>query len=419
MNSYQYILLYLLIILNIFSVILAAYPENYTIPYLFSVHIGSHSTEIKMLLNSFSSNNILFTNTNRKFSKEIASGRKSDVYMDKLEFNGHIIPEFAFTLSLDHTSLNFHEIQGEFGLGIDRDNKNDLIENLFINQIITKRKIILETSENLIDNIINTITESDIDEFKYCNLTRKSDLEDIYDQAWICELSHLFEKENNIDENNIKSSWKNAKEINSRAVFDTRQKYIILPIKYLDNFKNLWNLENCETIFDESLNQKYFKCDYKIYEIIKDDISIYFLIDGHAFKFTFDELFETEGNYKISLIRFTNTISNSNLFIFGIPLFKKYNVMFDYENKRLGFKGENIIDFTEYYNDWIEEKSVIKINENNVVSFGTPSEKAIMVIGAIIGGIIILYVLFVVIRDNKRNGSNKIHSNFVEQVKDY
>jgi hypothetical protein len=418
MNSYHYRLLSLLILSYIFSGILAAYPENYTIPYLFSVRIGSHSTEIKLLLNSFSSNNILFTNTNRKYSKEISAGRKSDVYMDKLEFSGHIIPEFAFSLQLDNTGLNSPEIQGEFGLGIDKDNRNDLIENLFVNQIITKRKIILETSNNLVENIIHTITESDANEFKYCNLTRKSDLDNLYDEAWVCELSHLIEEDINIDEKNIKSVWENAKEIHSRAVFDTRQKYIILPIKYLDDFK-FYGIEKCEVIFDESLSQKYFKCNNKVYEKIKDDISLYFLIDGYGFKFSINELFQSEGDYKSSLIRFTNTISNSNLFIFGIPLFKRYKIMFDYENKRLGFKGENIIDFSEYYNDWKEEKSVIKINESNVASFDLQNEKIIMVIGAFIGGIIILYVLFFMIRDNKRNNINKIHSNFVEQVKDY
>ena len=418
MKPNQNYLLFLIILLNIFFIIFTAYPENYTIPYLFSVRLGRESTEIKLLLNSFSSNNILFTNSNRKYSKEISLGRKSDVYMNKLEFNGHIIPEFPFSLSLDNTGLNSSEIQGEFGLGIDKDNRNDFIELLFINQIISKRIIILETSSNLLDNKINTMKESDINEYKFCNLTRKSDLDDLYNESWVCELSHLIEEESNFTKESIKSKWEKAKEINARAVFDTRQKFIILPIKYLENFKNLLNLKDCEEIFDESLSQKYFKCENKIFDKNKDD-TIYFVIDGLGFHFTSNELFQNEGNCKISIIRFTNTISNSNLFIFGIPLFKRHNIMLDYENKRLGFKGSNIIDFTEYYNDWIEEKSIIKINDSNVVSIDLVNEKIIMIVGAIIGGIIILYVLFFIIRNNKRNDLNKTHSNFIEQVKDY
>ncbi len=93
--------------------------------------------------------------------------------------------------------------------------------------------------------------------------------------------------------------------------------------------------------------------------------------------------------------------------------------MFDYENRRVGFKGENIINFTEYYYNWKEKETVIKINESNIVSVEWTNEKIIMAVGAVIGGIILMYVIFFVIRNSKRNDANKIHSSFVEEVKDY
>ena len=415
----QYILFPIFILVNIFSVSLASYPENYTIPYLFSVRIGSQSTEINLLLNSFSSNNILFSNSNRKFAKEISKGRMSDAFMDKLEFNGQIIPEFPFSLILDNTGLNSPDIQGEFGLGIDKDGRNDLIENLFINQIISKRKIILETSKDLENNKIETNTESDVNEFKYCNLTRKSDLDNIYNEIWICELSHLIEGEKEFETKLLKLKWEKAKQIRGRALFDTRQKFIILPINYLKQFKRFWQLDNCEEIFDKALDQKYFKCSNKIYKGVNYNNTVTFIIDGYGIQFSIDELFENDGNFTNSIIRFTNTISNSNLFIFGIPLFKKYNIMFDYENKRVGFKGDNIIDFTKFYNDWKEEETVIKIHESNAISIAWTNEKIIMIIGTIIGVLIILYVLFFIIRESKRSNENKMNSKFVEEVKDY
>ena len=419
MKAYQYILFFNIIFLNLYSYINTAYPDNYTIPYLYSIRIGSQSKEIKLLLNSLSSNNFLFSNSNKKYFKEISEGRLSDAYIDKIEFNGQVISDFPFNLILDNTGFNSPEIQGEFGLGIDKDNRNDLIENLFSNQIITKRKIILETSDNLKENKININAESIINEFKFCNLTRKSDLDNFYNEAWVCELSHIIEEDKNIDSKNLNSSWDNAISIRARALFDTRQKYIILPIKFYEIFENFWNLDECEELFDESLDLEYFSCDNKTYEKIKNDKPIYFIIDGYGFKFNFNELFQNDGNIKNSIIRFTNTISNSNIFIFGIPFFKKYDIMFDYENKRVGFKGDNIIDFTKLYNNWKDEETVIKINESNVISILWKDEKVMMIIGAIIGGIIILYVLFFVIRSMKRDDSNKIHSNFVEQVKDY
>jgi hypothetical protein len=407
----KYTILSFQISLILISGIISSYPENYTMPYLFSVRIGRQSTEISLLLNSFSSNNILFTNSNRKYSKEISSKRKMDVFMDKLEFNAHIIPDFPFSLILDNTELNSPGIQGEFGLGIDKENRNDLIENLFSNQVISKRKLILETSNDLKPKIY-TNTESVANNFKYCNLTRKSDLDNLYEEAWVCELSHLIKEEENLEN---KTLWENAKLIMARAVFDTRQRNIILPIKYLDNFKDYWNLEKCEEVYNQSLNEKYFKCDKSSF----DKKPIYFVIDGYGLKFTFDDLFIIDGKFKRSIISFTNTISNSNLFIFGMPLFKKYNIMFDFENKRVGFKGENIIDFNKDYSKWKEEKSIIKINESNVISVSWTNERTILIIGTTVGILIILYILFYVIRSFKRNNMNKTHSKFVEQVKDY
>ncbi len=419
MKEFHYMILYNIIIISLFSYILAAYPENYTIPYLFSVRIGSQSKEIKLLLNTISSNNILFSNSNKEYSQEISAGRKSDIFMDKLQFNGQIIPDFPFSLILDNTGLYNPKIQGEFGLGIDKDGRNDLIESLFINQIISERKIILETSNNLFDNKIQTSKDDNSKEFKFCNLTRKSDLDNFYTEAWVCELSHLIEGEIKLDEKYLELRLDKAKSINARAVFDTRQKYIILPIKYLENFKNFWNLYGCKVIFDESLSLKYFSCGNKTNEEINKDKPIYFIIDGYGFRFSFNELFEKEGNYKNSIIRFTNTISNSNLYIFGIPLFKKYKVMFDYDNKIVGFKGENIINFTKFYNNWKEEGNIIEINESNALPFFSTYEKSIMVFGAFVGAGIIFYVLFFTIREAKRDSNKKIHSTFVEEVKDY
>ena len=407
----KYTILSFQISLILISGIISSYPENYTMPYLFSVRIGRQSTEISLLLNSFSSNNILFTNSNRKYSKEISSKRKMDVFMDKLEFNAHIIQDFPFSLILDNTELNSQGIQGEFGLGIDKDNRNDLIEILFSNQVISKRKLLLETSNDLKPKI-RTNTESVANNFKYCNLTRKSDLDNLYEESWICELSHLIKEEENLENKTI---WENAKLIMARAVFDTRQRNIILPIKYLDNFKDYWNLEKCEEVYNHTLNEKYFKCDKRSF----DQKPIYFVIDGYGLKFTFDDLFIIDGKFKRSIISFTNTISNSNLFIFGMPLFKKYNIMLDFENKRVGFKGENIIDFKKDYNKWKEEKSIIKISESNVISVSWTNERTILIIGTTVGILIILYILFYVIRSFKRDNMNKTHSKFVEEVKDY
>ena len=407
--SHNHIFIFFLILINI-STIIAVYPNNYTYPLLYTVRIGSQSTEIKLLLNSFISNNLLFTNSNRKYFKEISEGRKSDAFLDKLEFNGQIIPDFPFTLILDNTGFNLQEIQGEFGLGIDKDNKNDLVENLFFNQIITERKLILETSKDLKSVEINLNTELTANEFKFCNLTRKSDLDSLYSQAWVCDLTHIIEIEDNRVKSNTESIFENANPIEARAVFDTRQKYLILPTKYLEILNHFFDLKNCKIIKEKYDEEKYFQCDKNV--IIDNEKSLYFIIDGYGFIFTLNELFENNDKYKTSIIRFSDSVNKNNLFIFGIPLFKKYNVMFDYDNKVIGFKGDNIYDFSNVYKEWLEQKSIVKITTKKAEEEGSYKEKLVLVGGICFGIIIILAVWFC----NKRaDTQNKMHSELIEE----
>ena len=388
------------------------YPNNYTFPLLYKVRIGSHSTEIKLLLNSFSANNLLFTNTNRKYYKQIAEGRKSDAFMDKLEFNGQIIKDFPFTLLLDNTGFNNQEIQGEFGLGIDKDNKNDLVENLLFNQIITKRKLILEISKDLQTVNINLDSEVISNEFKYCNLSKKDDLDIKYNEAWISDLSHIINIEDENVQLNSASILENSDPVEARAVFDTRQKNLIFPSNYLGNFNNIFDLKKCKIISDKSLDEKYFQCDKD--NIISKKKSIYFIIDGYGLNFKVEELFEDDGKYKNSIIRFSDSLNKSRLFIFGIPFFQKYNILFDYDNQSIGLKGEGIYDFTKEYSQWVQKNKIVKIekvgsnNKNENINY---KEQILKISGIIIGVCIIICVLF----HQYRRDNVKKHSQLIEE----
>ena len=394
------------------SNIVAIYPNNYTFPLLYKVRIGSHSTEIKLLLNSFSANNLLFTNTNRKYYKQIAEGRKSDAFMDKLEFNGQIIKDFPFTLLLDNTGFNNQEIQGEFGLGIDKDNKNDLVENLLFNQIITKRKLILEISKDLQTVNINLDSEVISNEFKYCNLSKKDDLDINYNEAWISDLSHIINIEDENVQLNSASILENSDPVEARAVFDTRQKNLIFPSNYLGNFNNIFDLKKCKIISDKSLDEKYFQCDKD--NIISKKKSIYFIIDGYGLNFKVEELFEDDGKYKNSIIRFSESLNKSRLFIFGIPFFQKYNILFDYDNQSIGFKGEGIYDFTKEYSQWVQKNKIVKtekVGSNNKNENINYKEQILKISGIIIGVCIIICVLF----HQYRRDNVKKHSQLIEE----
>jgi hypothetical protein len=129
-----------------------------------------------------------------------------------------------------------------------------------------------------------------------------------------------------------------------------------------------------------------------------------------------DELFEDDGKFKNSIIRFSNSLSKSNVFVFGMPLFKKYSIMFDYNNKVIGLKGDNIYDFSNVYKKWMEQKSVVKITTKGAQKEdeGSLKEKLVLVGGICLGIFIILGVWFY---NKRRNLDNKLHSELIEENK--
>ena len=135
---------------SLFSIYLFSptYEEFTSVP-LNLIYIGSQSKQISLLTNTLSSKTVLYTNSKRVYSEEIQQGRKSDVFIDKVTFNGQIIESFPFNLKIDETKLNNKEIQGEFGLGIDKQNSNDLVNILYDNQIISAKTLGLEIKQKI------------------------------------------------------------------------------------------------------------------------------------------------------------------------------------------------------------------------------------------------------------------------------
>ena len=144
-----------------------------------------------MILNSISSKSVLFTNSKRDYSQEIQRNRKSDVLIDKLNFNGEIIPSFPFNLKLDETKLNNPKIQGEFGLGIDKDNSNVLVDTLYENKIIKDKILEIEVRQEKNKDVLYLNFEPNMDGFTYCDLTSKLNENNFYFQAWICNMQLL------------------------------------------------------------------------------------------------------------------------------------------------------------------------------------------------------------------------------------
>ena len=362
---------------------------------LFNLAIGANNTNVSMLFNTFTTNLTLYSNANRKYALEINNKRNHSYIIDSLTINEVILPNIVFNIKIDPTGFNDDSIQGEIGLGINLEGKNDFINLLYNNKIIFQKEIIIG-SKMILDTYLVT------DKYYFMNLTDKSDLPNKYHDSWIVEQSHIL-----TGTSKKELMWNNSEEINARAIFDSSLKYIYLPIGYLNLILDIWNLNltKCPLIEDES-KVKYIQCNNTHKDYFKNIKPIYFIFEGYALPFSAEELFENIGNNKFeSLVRFRE--ENYDIWTFGVPLFKKYRVWLNYKKKLIGFNGEKILDFHKDYVSWrIENERILNKASN---------DKKIVIIGAVMGSMILLTILFCLIKSFKTENSRR-GSKFIEEL---
>ena len=385
--------------------------EEYSKLFLDKIRIGSQSKEISLILSTLTSKTVLFTNSKRPYAQEIQRGRKSDVLIDKVSFAGQKIESFPFNLAIDETKLNNKDIQGIFGLGIDKEKTNDLIDILYDNQLITSKVIELDIEEgDKEDRVVLNLSPSTND-FTYCDLSKKKILssDDFYYEAWICDLSHMV-----IGSTKADLVWKNTIEVKGEVAFDSRTKYIYVPKDYMKYITNLWNINSaeCKLVHILSNDEKFYSCSLGMKNRISDMQSIYFVIGGYGYRLKANDLFENDGKHLNCVIRFFN--DDKNIWILGVPFLREYKTIFDFDNAKIGFKGGDILNFKQDYDKWTKEVAEKENQFFNEYFKGYSWEKIIMIIGTIVGSLIILYVMFWLYRNCDRQNS-KYHIELKEQ----
>jgi hypothetical protein len=401
-----------LIISSLFTLIISPPSyEEYSSVFLDKIRIGSQSKEISLILNTLSSKTLLFTNSKRPYAQEIQRGRKSDVLIDKVSFAGEKIESFPFNLGIDETKLNNKNIQGEFGLGIDKEKTNDLIDILFENQMITKKVIELDLEEGDKEDKVVLNLSPNTNDFTYCDLSNKNylDTDDYYYESWICKLSHIV-----IGSTKAELVWNNTIEVKGEVAFDSRTKYIYVPKDYMKYITNLWDINSaeCKLVHELASDEKYYSCSLGMKNRITSMHSIYFIIGGFGYRLKAQDLFENDGKHLNCVIRFFN--DDKNLWILGVPFLREYKAIFDFEYAKIGFKGGNILNFKQDYEKWSHEVAEKESQFFNGIFEKYSWEKIIMIIGTIVGTLIILYVMFWFCRNCKRQKS-KYHIELNEQ----
>ena len=166
---------------------------------------------------------------------------------------------------------------------------------------------------------------------------------------WKCKLTHVFI--GGID--NAKSFFddyyeQTGYEINSRSYkievinspvyFETIYNKIYVTRSFIDYMKiNLFSDKNGKSFcsLEDNNSKAYFKCSKS--EISNVPSLNFVLSDITDLSFPYNNLFECDDNNCISIVQYDK---NFNGFVFGLPILKNYQMIFDYNSRFLQFYGK-------------------------------------------------------------------------------
>ena len=167
----------------------------------------------------------------------------------------------------------------------------------------------------------------------------------IFDEIYITSNIENLEKDNSFKENTYKTGFLR---FNLGCIIGTREYR-----NYLENnfFKDYLYNKKChiETfkLNSDFVSQlyKYFYCDESVYLEIKKSFKplVFKKVDlSENFILSFNDLFVKINEYLIFLIIFKNETYSNYEWNFGAPFLRKYQFVYDFENKQIGYYHDKI-----------------------------------------------------------------------------
>ena len=226
----------------------------------------------------------------------------------------------------------------------------NIVNKLYLSGFIQKKILYFNFKDEMVGNLmigkIPDYINTDNKIYSTCGINGNNN-------NWNCLVTHLL-----LDDN---YNFYQATVIDSIAIFSTGLEKIYVPRNTIDLFINNY-FKNFPDYEEKSCIIKILSGIHQIYCLrsflnVKGP-SIHFIMNGYAYRVPFDDLFEdvytdSYNSYKLFKIEFYETEKNE--WFFGTVFLKQYEVVFDADNKVMGFYGDNKYDFTKYTNEKYEE----------------------------------------------------------------
>ena len=332
--------------------------------------------------------------TNKTFEVEDEDGDvRGKACYDSVQVGDITLNHFGFVL-VDEFEYPFEDYeQGKLGLGYKQEHGDDFnfIRKLKLNNIIDREifSINHETKELIIGDVPPQFQNQ---LYTTCPVVETNDLDDEYRQAWACELTHLAF---NLDRKDKNFDLDQAFEVNARITFDSAYPYISIPKRHINEFKKRYMNNYFNNSYKEVRDEDttYFICTD---EELVFGASISFIIEGYAYIIPWNKLFlkNEEGEYEL-LIRFYK--ENDNIFGFGAPFMDFFTVVYDYEEKEVGFYGGNRKQLTREWYDYL----------NDMTPEQKKAKRKRMYIYVGIGFFVVIIIILLVYRSRKERAMGR------------
>ena len=343
---------------------------------------------------------------------------------DNIKLGDYKLKQFGF-VQVTKVADDFRDhYQGKLGLGYKnhhlKDEEYNFLEKLKRHNLI-KKKIFSINAINEKKGMLFIGDTPGKEYTSYCNVTDTDELDDMYKESWVCQLTHvgIFDKEKGIF-NKIK--YYNELQNNKLVSFDSAYDYISVPISEKENIDKL--LDKAELDCKERKKRETTKssddtlrnrireeeititCKASMKEIKEKDLVLSFVLQGSAYSLPFESLF-VEGSDKNEVEMLVKYIDDEDaIWTFGYPFMNQFLMIFNMEDNHVGIKKlkKTALPIININNkDW--QKYTLKEESSSTSTF--------KIIGYITLALVAIAIIFFIIHAIRKRGtdSNKIEFN--------
>ena len=297
---------------------------------------------------------------------------------DNFVLNGYNLKNFSFVqvTKLDDEYRDHYD--GKLGLGYRNENgKNFNFLDSLKKQNLINKKIFSINQINEQKGLL-FIGDNSANKYTFCNVSSGEDLDDIYKESWVCELTHVGIFNN---KEGISKKLHDYTHISDGKVdFDSAYEYIAVPIcdrqiieellekaklvcetneEEIKNYKKL-SKEKKEKFINKYNNEEVsIKCKTSREALSKNGFSLSFILQGNVYSIPLESLFSTSLEKDKMEMKIKYIDDDDAIWTFGFPFMSQFLMIFNMEENHVGIKSIKktvlpVINITKEWDSWNE-----------------------------------------------------------------